>query len=429
MINSIDRRRFLGLAATAGAALTVPASPLRAMNSNNKLIVGVMGMGGRGIRLAKICEQQPNVEVAYVCDVDRQRADKAVAEVAKVADGRSPKALTDFRRILDDPSVDALVIATSNHWHAPATILGCQAGKHVYVEKPCSHNAREGEWMVQAARKYRRRVQMGNQRRSWPAIKEAVDRLRNGEIGRVYHAQAWYLNDRGSIGHGKPAPVPDGLDYDLWQGPAPRRPFRDNILHYNWHWFWHWGNGELGNNGVHSLDLCRWGLGVDYPTQVTSVGGRYRYDDDQETPDTNVVAFTFDGGKMIRWEGLSCNRMPEGQSNDLVFHGENGSLAIHGGGYTVYDDKGKAVRNSPGDGGDEIHVVNFLNAVRNGEALTSEIEEGHKSTLLCHLGNISYRTGRTLNCSPKDGRILGDRKAMDLWGRDYADGWEERIRP
>ncbi len=190
-------------------------------------------------------------------------------------------------------AVDALVIATCNHWHAPAAILACAAGKHVYVEKPCSHNPREGEMMVAAARKHRRLVQMGNQRRSMPAAIEAIAQLRSGVIGRVYYAQSWYLNTRPSIGAGKSAPVPEGLDYDLWQGPVPRRPFKSNYLHYNWHWFWHWGNGELGNNGVHAVDTCRWGLGVDYPVQATSVGGRFCHEDDQETPDTNVATFRF----------------------------------------------------------------------------------------------------------------------------------------
>src|SRR5262249_2593679 len=200
-----------------------------------------------------------------------------------------------------------LTVATCNHWHAPATILACAAGKHVYVEKPCSHNPNEGELMVAAARNHKRFVQMGNQRRSWPKIIEAMDQLHKGIIARGYLAQSWYYNRRPSIGHGKEAPIPEGLDYDLWQGPAPRRPFKSNYLHYNWHWFWHWGNGELGNNGIHMIDLCRWGLGVDYPVRVTSAGGRYRYADDQETPDTQVVAFEFEGRKTITWEGLSCN--------------------------------------------------------------------------------------------------------------------------
>lgn len=421
---SIDRRQLLG--ATAGLTLGL-GSGASAAGANGKLVVGVMGVGGRGTSLGTTFQQQSNVEVAYVCDVDRKRAEAAAARIGKV-NGNTPRVETDFRRILDDKGVDILVVATCNHWHAPAAILGCAAGKHVYVEKPCSHNAREGELMVAAARKYKRRVQMGNQRRSWPKIQEAIEVVRGGELGRVYYAQSWYHNSRPTIGRDKSGPAPEGLDYELWQGPAPRRAFKDNYLHYNWHWFWHWGNGELGNNGIHYIDVCRWGLGVEYPVHVTSSGGRYRFQDDQETPDTNVVAFDFEGGKTITWEGLSCNRMPGAGAPDMVFHGENGSLAINGGGYTVYDPKGKEVRKVTGPAGDAVHIANFLAAVREEGKLNSEIEEGHKSTLLCHLGNIAYRTSRALKTDPKTGRILGDKQAMEeYWGREYAKGWEPKV--
>jgi len=421
----MNRRHLLTAAASTGALLGL--NP-RALGANERLVVGVMGMGGRGTTLAETFQQQAGVEVAYVCDVDLKRAREASAAVARVPGAAAPKAVQDFRRLLDDRTVDVLVIATCNHWHAPAAILGAAAGKQVYVEKPCSHNPREGELMVQGARKHDRRMQMGNQRRSWPRVMEAIELVRSGAIGRVYLAQAWYTNSRPAIGRGKPAPLPDGLDYDLWQGPAPRKPFRDNYLHYNWHWFWHWGNGELGNNGVHTVDVCRWGLGVDYPLQVSSTGGRYRYQDDQETPDTNSVSFTFEGGKTITWEGLSCNRYPGGQKADVVFHAENGSLAIQGAGYTLHDPAGKELKRAGGSGGDTTHVANFIAAVRSpGSKLNSEIEEGHKSTLLCHLGNIAYRTGRSLKCDPKNGRILNDREAIGLWNRDYERGWEPKV--
>jgi predicted dehydrogenase len=221
--------------------------------------------------------------------------------------------------------------------------------------------------------------------------------------------------------------VPDGLDYDLWQGPAPRRPFHDNYLHYNWHWFWHWGNGELGNNGVHSIDVCRWGLEVDYPIRVTSAGGRYRYADDQETPDTHLATFEFDGRKAIAWEGFSCSQLPDSERRDILFHGEHGTLAINDSGYTVYDVKGKEVRRVSGRGSDVSHLRNFLDAIRDGARLHSEIEEGHKSTLLCHLGNIAYRTGRALCCDPQSGHIRDDPAAMRLWSREYEKGWEPHV--
>ncbi|MFL5338884.1 MAG: Gfo/Idh/MocA family protein [Gemmataceae bacterium] len=426
MTEHLNRRYFMGASLAASAALLAKSAPADEPAANDKLVVGVMGTGGRGTEHAKSFAQQPGVTVAYVCDVDQKRANAAAGVVEKLS-GKAPKATQDFRHILDDKAVNILVVATCNHWHAPATILACNADKHVYVEKPCSHNAQEGEWMVTAAHKNKKLVQMGNQRRSWPKIIEAMEQVRNGIIGRAYLAQSWYANLRQSIGHGKEAPVPEGLDYDLWQGPAPRKAFRSNYLHYNWHWFWHWGNGELGNNGIHMLDLCRWGLGVDFPIHVGSSGGRYRYEDDQETPDTHTVAFDFADRKTITWTGFSCNNPPAGKGAEVIFHGENGSLMIGGNGYTVHDPKGKEIQKVTGEGGDAVHIRNFLDAIRAGKPLNSEIEGGHKSTLLCHLGNIAHRTGRALRCDPKTGHVLGDKDAAALWGREYEKGWEPKV--
>ncbi len=421
----MDRRTFLILSGGL-----VAGSVARAARSANETIqVGIMGTGGRGTQLARAFHGQPGCVVTYVCDPDRSRMESAARAVERIDEGNHrPKTVTDFRRILDDKSVDALVIAAPDHWHAPATILACKAGKHVYVEKPCSHNPLEGELMVQAARKYDRKVQMGNQRRSWPKIQEAMQALREGIIGRVYYSRAWYANRRGSIGRGKLADPPDYLDYELWQGPAPRRPYRTNVIHYNWHWFWHWGTGELGNNGVHAVDLSRWGLGVDYPTHVTSSGGRYRFDDDQETPDTHTVSYKFPDRISISWEGLSCNPYgPDGSMFGASFHGEDGTLVISGTGYKVYDIRNKLIKEEKGPGGDATHIANFLNAIRGTEALNSEIEEGHKSTLLCHLGNIAYRVGRDLRCCPQSGHIQDDAEAMKLWRREYEPGWEPTV--
>jgi predicted dehydrogenase len=428
MSDNLDRRHFLGVSAASGLALGLAALPARAevKGANEKIIVGVMGTGGRGLGVAAAFENLQNVEVAYVCDVDRGRVEAAADAVSKVK-SRTPKTVTDFRRILDDGKVDLLVVTTCNHWHAPAAILACAAGKHVYVEKPCSHNPREGELLVEASRKHKRQVQMGNQRRSWPGIIEAVQKVRDGVIGRPYLAESFYQNNRPSIGKGKTTAVPEKLDYDLWQGPAPRRPFRDNYLHYSWHWFWHWGNGELGNNGIHMLDLCRWGLGVDYPIHVASTGGRYRYEDDQETPDTHLVSFSFEGRKTITWEGLSCNRQPAERTAEVIFYGEKGCLAIAGNGYTIYDEKGKEVSKVAGtSSSDALHFNNLLDGIRSGKPLHSEIEEGHKSTLLCHLGNISQRIGRSLRCDPRTGKC-DDKDGMALWSREYEKGWEPKV--
>jgi len=333
--------------------------------------------------------------------------------------------------VLDDPNIDAVSIAMPDHWHTPATILACSARKHVYVEKPGSHNGEESEWIVAAARKYGRKVQMGNQRRSWPWVQEAIGALHAGELGQLYFARAWYTNHRASIGHGKPAPVPEWLDYSLWQGPAPEKAYQDNLIHYNWHWFWHWGTGELGNNGVHSLDLARWGLGVDVPQKITCGGNRYHFHDDWETPDIYVATFDY-GDKGIVWEGQSCDpRGFEGEGFGVNFYGEKGTMTISSKA-AIYDLKNKLVREIPsnlegGVGWDVAHFENFLNAIRDGQPLRSEIEDGQKSTLLCHLGNIAWRTGQTINFDPQTRKIAGNEEASALWKRTYRAGWEPRV--
>jgi predicted dehydrogenase len=421
MSELVNRRTFLASAAVAAAF----ANPARAMEPT-RIRLGVIGVGGRGTDHARSFAKISDVSVTAVCDVDEGRAAKAAAAVGKDV-GTEPKPIFDFRKILDDKEIDAVTIATCNHWHAIMGILACQAGKHVYVEKPCSHNPREGELLVEAARKHKRHVQMGNQRRSYGHYIEAVKQIRDGVIGRAYLAKSWYHNNRPSIGKGKETDPPKGLNYELWEGPAPHRAFHDNYLHYNWHWFWHWGNGELGNNGIHSIDICRWGLGVEYPIHVTSLGGRYRYQDDQETPDSHLVAYEFPDRKMITWEGLSCNTQP-GTKYEIVFFGENGSVVLSDAGFTINDPKGKELKKFPGEKVSQMeHFNNWLASIRSGAKLNSEIEDGHRSTLLCHLGNIAQRTGRALKCDAKDGHITGDKDAMALWTREYAKGWEPKV--
>lgn len=425
-----DRRAFLaralatplvGLAArsTRADGDVVAAAEARP----RRVVVGVMGLS-RGKALAAQFAARPEVLVRWICDVDSTR----IADCGRAleADGRTaPRTTGDWRRILDDPEVDALVCAAPNHWHATATLRACEAGKHVYVEKPCCQTPAEGEAMVAAARRHARAVQVGTQRRSSAATAEAMRFLHGGGIGRVYAARAFYGAGRGSIGRGKPAPVPAHIDWDLWQGPAPRREWIDNRVHYNWHWFWHWGNGELGNNGVHTLDLCRWGLEVDFPERVTSAGGRFAFDDDQETPDTQVATFEFPGRKLITWEGHSCNRL--GEEDFIAFYGETGSLRLgDGGSFRVYDAAGKQIREQPGSRGDTEHVDDFLAAVRadRTEGLAAGIVDAYPSTLLCLLGNIAERTGRALACDPATGRIRDDAEAAAFWSREYERGWE-----
>ncbi len=283
--------------------------------------------------------------------------------------------------------------------------------------------------MVAASRKNHRVVQLGTQRRSYSIYIQAIKELRAGKIGNVLFARSWYNSRRGSIGTGKVAEVPSWLNYELWQGPAPERPYHDNVVHYNWHWLWHWGCGEIGNNGVHSIDICRWGLGVDYPTRVSSGGGRLRFDDDQQTPDTHTVSYEFAGNKVITWEGLSWSPRGSGGSPfGISFHGDQGTMVMTGDNYKIYDMRNKEVAaESGGARGDGVHLGNFLESIREDKRPNADIEDGHKSTLLCHLGNISQRTGRALHTDPTNGHILDDPEAAALWSREYRPGWEPKV--
>jgi predicted dehydrogenase len=413
-------------AVTASAGLTA-ASARSVFGANERVVVGLMGVNGRGTDLAKAFAQSGAADIAYICDVDERAIGKCSDAISKFQ-MKTPQGVRDFRKVLDDPAVDALVIAAPDHWHAPATIMACAAGKHVYCEKPACHNPREGEWAIEAARKHNRVVQIGTQRRSQPSVIEAIRRLQAGEIGRVLFARGWYNNSRPTIGKGQPAAVPSWLDYSLWQGPAPERPFRDNLIHYNWHWFWNWGTGECGNNGIHSLDVCRWGLGVDYPIRVSSGGGKYRYpDDDQETPDTQTVTYDF-GEKSITWEGRSWSKRGfEDSGFGIEFYGEKGSMALDGGNYRIYDSNNKELAAVKGPLNDGPHQKNFLECVKSGGRPNAPVEEGVKSTLLCHLGNIAWRTSSTLQCDPKNGHIKDNREAQALWGREYRKGWEPKV--
>lgn len=425
-----SRRIFLQstAAASAGAAAISRSMAATPDQDAQKIVVGVMGVS-RGSALAEQFASLPGVEVRYLCDIDSKRLASFHESFVKKVD-YDVRTVGDFRKMLDDPQLNVFVCAAPNHWHAPASILACQAGKHVYVEKPCSHNPREGEMLIEVARKHKRCVQMGNQRRSGEQIIEAMKLLHEGRIGDVHYSRSWYAASRGPIGQGTPAEVPPNIDYDLWQGPAPGQPYTSNRLHYNWHWVWHYGNGELGNNGIHSIDLSRWGLNVGYPTRVVSSGGRYFFDDDQETPDSHVVSFEFPGKKQIIWECLSCNRHGlDGTGFGATFHGNKGSISLDSWGYKIFDDKAKEVATVAGTDGLKAHIQNFVDAVRLNDPsrLRSEIEEGHKSTLLCHLGNIAHRTGDSLRCDPANGHIIDNEHAMKLWQRDYEPGWAPTV--
>jgi predicted dehydrogenase len=406
--------------------------------ANERINAGVMGVNSRGYALSDNFARQPNCRVISISDVDTRATEKCVAAVEKIS-GTAPRSYGDFRKALEDKDLDVMVIAAPDHWHAPAALMALKAGKHVYLEKPCSHNPREGEMLMEAARFYGKQLQMGNQRRSWPNVVKAIEELKSGVIGKPYLGKGWYTNKRTSIGTGKEVPVPEWLNWDLWQGPAPRKPYKDNIVHYNWHWFWHWGTGEALNNGTHMIDLLRWGMGVNYPVRVSSNGGRYHFQDDWETPDTQVINIDFAEGCTMTWEGRSCNpRTVEGNSVGVMFYGQKGSLLIgSGNGYTLYDPDGKVVKkveeeetidprntSSPAQQLDALHIQNLFDAILKGSELHSGIESGHKSVLLVQLGNIAQRVQRTLNINPENGHILRDREAAKLWSRTYEKGWE-----
>lgn len=434
----MKRREFIRNTSLATAGITVLNFPVFGKNApSNKVVLAMMGVNARGAYLAKSFADFPNVEIAYICDVEETAIKNGMTAVKDAA--RRPTVIKDIRELVKKKDFDGLVIAAPDHWHAPAAILGVAHGKHVYVEKPCSHNPHESELLVAAMNKHKRLVQMGNQRRSFPTLIEAVKEVRDGIIGNPYFGKAWYANNRKPIGYGKKVAVPSTLDFDLWQGPAPRRDYKDNLVHYNWHWFWHWGTAETCNNATHEIDCCRWFLGVDYPTSVTSSGGRYAYKDDWETPDTQVASFEFGNGKAITWEGRSCNHFPvEGAGRGFVIYGEKGTLVNGGGGdYKIYDDKNKLVKevkptvqtdagNTVSASGsiELIHLDNFIKGIQEEAAINSPVDEGAKSILLCHLANIAQRVGRRLTIDPAKGYILNDKEAMSMWKRSYEKGWE-----
>ena len=446
------RREFIKKIAAGSASLAVGGTAFgfsaksynRIIGANELVRVATIGVNSRGNSMGGTIAGQKNAEVATVCDVDERTIPKAIATIKKVKSTANPKSEKDCRKVMEDKSIDAIYIATPDHWHAPLTIMGCQAGKHVYVEKPLSHNPHEGELAIAAARKYNKVVQMGAQRRSAPVLTEGIQQLHKGIIGRVYLAKAWYTNKRKATVL-KPGTVPSWLDYELWQGPAPRMPYKEGLIHYDWHWFWHWGTGEALNNGTHEVDVARWGLNVDFPTRVTSVGGRYEFKDDWETPDTQVITMDYPGRVSLMWESRSSNgRKIEGLDRGIIFYGENGSLDTGGDSYKVYDLDGKLVKEiksvgdgegdvqgrntaSPSLGMDNLHVADFLDAIKNSRRPNCDVELGYKSVVAMQLGNIAWRVGRDLKIDPKNGHIIGDKEAQKLWSRDYEKGWEPKV--
>ncbi|MGI6074440.1 MAG: Gfo/Idh/MocA family oxidoreductase [Fermentimonas sp.] len=412
------------------------------VGANDKINVAAIGVNSRGNALAGGFAREKNCEIIYVCDVDKRAMDKCANNVKGIA-GNNPKQEKDIRKLLEIKDIDAVIIATPEHWHAPAALMAMQAGKHIYLEKPTGHNPAENEMLMEAVKKYKTVAATGMQRRSWPNVISAVNDVRTGLIGDVRYAKTWYANNRPSIGFGKAVAVPDWLDWELWQGPAPRvGSYKDNYLHYNWHWFYNWGTGESGNNGVHFIDIARWAMNLTYPTMVKSSGDRYFYDDDWEFPDTQTISFEFGNDKMISWEGRSANgRGIEGATVGVAFYGTKGTLVIGGGNsYVVYDSKNKEIKKVTSDMGftegdvsnptqqlDHYHFSNFLNGIRTNSALNADINVGCISSTLALLGNISQRTKSAFMVNPVNGRILDNKDAQSLWSRDYQKGWEMKL--
>ncbi len=445
-----SRRDFIKKS-LAGTAMVVAGGILpgfsaksygRILGSNETIRVSMMGVNARGSALAQTFSQQTNCDVLHVCDVDSQAIEKCRKMLEGVQQGVQTTAFGDFRKSLESKDIDAMVIAAPDHWHAPAALLAIQAGKHVYVEKPCSHNPNEGEILEKASLRYGKAIQMGNQRRSYPNVIQGIQELKNGVIGRVYFGKGWYTNNRTSIGIGKEIAVPEWLNWDLWQGPAPRRAYKDNIVHYNWHWRWHWGTGEALNNGTHMIDLLRWGMGVDFPVRVSSNGGRFNGQDDWETPDTQVISLDFKENLSMTWEGRSCNgKYIEGSSVGAMFYGEKGSMLMDGGNsYTIFGLDNKVIKEvkpeqkidarnlaNPSGNLDVIHVQNFFDNIYTKATLNADIHSGHRSTLLMQLGNIAQRVGHSLEINPENGHILNDKDALKYWSRSYEKGWEMKL--
>ncbi|MCE5307512.1 MAG: Gfo/Idh/MocA family oxidoreductase [Acidobacteriales bacterium] len=422
----MDRRSFV-----RGAAGALAGS-LYAASANNMVNVGVIGLGGRGRELMTAFAAQPGCRVAAICDIDQARLEQA-EQLAQQAGAGKPKPYQDLRKLFDDKGVDAVVLVTCNHWHALGTIWACQAGKDVYVEKPSSHNIWEGRRMVEAARKYGRVVQVGMQSRSITHKRRAIELLHQGAIGKLYLAKGLCYKRRLTIGRQPNGPVPPGVDYDLWLGPAPWRQFNPNRFHYKWHWFWETGNGDIGNQGPHQMDLARWGLGkTGLPQRVFSSGGKFVYNDDQETPNTQFAIFDY-GDCQVNFEvrglpttGEGSVTLDGGNFIGNLFFGSEGVMALDARGFRIFrgeqrelGEQMKLIEAKPDD--PAPHIANFLDVVRSRKIqdLAANVEQGHVSSAMCHMANISYRLGRNLAFDPAKETFGNDAEANGLLSRRY----------
>lgn len=442
-----NRRDFIKKTAVGAVGVTLGATSANAMSAksysniigaNDRINVALQGLGRRyQAYLGAIADKKSNVRLTYLCDVMQSQMEKAADVVSKALPNK-PKLEGDIRNIINDKDVDAIFMATPDHWHAPGACMAMEGGKHVYLEKPCSHNPREGELLVDYQKKYNRMVQMGNQQRSSAQSQEIIKDIHNGVIGEAYHAIAFYTSKRGRVPNQTKTNPPEGLDWELFQGPAPRREYTDNTWDYNWHWYgWDYGTAEMGNNATHELDIARWALNAKYPVRVEVDSGKFHYKDDGwEMYDTMEATFKFSGNRVIQWDGRSRNGYDKyGAGRGTIIYGSEGSVFVNRDGYKRFDLKGELVKeniakgieagNSLGGGGglSTMHTLNFFDAIRGKAELTSPIEQGAISQMLTHYANISHRIDDSFEVDEISGRIY-DRDAMKLWSRTYEPGWE-----
>ncbi|WP_159020719.1 Gfo/Idh/MocA family protein [Algibacter sp. L3A6] len=444
-----SRRNFIKKTTLAGAAITVGSSAMamsaksynNIVGSNERLNVAVAGLGRRlGAFTEPIGLKESNVKLLYLCDVMESQRLKGLKEFRKYIN-YNPALENDIRKVLDDKDVDILINATPDHWHAPGSIMAMKAGKHVYVEKPCSHNMYENEQLVKASKHFNKVVQMGNQQRSAGHTIEIIQEIHNGIIGKPYKAVAFYNNSRGSVPHQKSAPVPNGLDWDLWQGPAPRRDYTSETWDYNWHWYgWDYGTAEAGNNGTHELDVARWALEVDFPQHVyVEAEKRHFVNDGWEMYDDMEATFKFADNKVIKWDGKSRNSYGTyGNGRGTVIYGTEGTVFVDRGKYILYDRRGKVIRDSKtvsnesgtalGGGGaiSTKHVQNLFDTIRGKDNLTAPIDDASKSMALVHYANIAYRINKGFDVNDSTGAMY-NRDAMALWSRKYEAGWDPKF--
>ena len=426
----MNRRTFLRTGLVSGAALQAAARSVR--SANDKVTIAIMGVRGRGKGLTGFFGKMPDVNIAYICDVDQNVVEPAL-KLAEETQGRRPRVVEDIRRVLDDQGVDAVIIATPIHWHASGTILACQAGKDVYVEKPISHNIREGRLMVKAARRNDRIVQVGTQGRSRTNTRRFVEYAQSGKIGDLLMVKIWNCQMRRNIGHKADEPVPPGINYDLWTGPVPKLPFNRNRYHGTVNWHWHYGCGDLGNDGVHWIDVARWVMGLGYPVEVSGMGRKLYFDDDQQTPDTQNVTFNYPD-KMITYEQRLWNtyRLNGGQNGVEVYGTEGKAVAGYfdshrSFGFRIYDSEDRLVHYELDDKANTNgHYANFIDCIRTRNTPNADIEVGHVSTALCHLGNIVARSRRNIRFDPDSEAIVNDAESAHYLTREYRDHWSAR---